>query len=305
VGTWAGTNTFSRPLVRQSRHTSPLKTVPPKNAAPVQLSWIAASGAATVKRNWRDMPERLEKAVQFADDVGRLHTPLAVLVALQNVSLCTLGVQVLGAWTLPHYFKDEITDWREGENLFFHPDVPRSFWPEYLKQFAEHGYSALTLKARRTSVPFTFAEAQRNESNSQANWIFGFLCSHNIRDGLYCTYRAWAVVFISTKLLALRLSQRAFLAAATQAAIGRIEDIVNSQRKRRRGKKVDALDMTARELEVLQQRALLGSNAAIAKALNISVLTVDVHLRSARKKMKVEDTAIALLEAYKRGLIEY
>ena len=50
---------------------------------------------------------------------------------------------------------------------------------------------------------------------------------------------------------------------------------------------------------------LLGSNAAIAKALDIRAQTVDVHLGSARKKMKVEDTAIALLEAYKRGLIEY
>jgi hypothetical protein len=80
------------------------------------------------------MPERLARAVQqFADDVGRLHTPLAVLVALQNVSHCTVGVEVLGAWALPRYFKDEITDWREGENLFFHPDVPRSFWPAYLK----------------------------------------------------------------------------------------------------------------------------------------------------------------------------
>src|SRR5262249_30292275 len=112
-------------------------------------------------------------------------------------------------------------------------------------------------------------------------------------------------VFISTKLLAFRLSQRTFLAAAAQAAIGRIEEIVNSRRKRLRGKQVDTFDMTARELEVLQQRALLGSNAAIAKALNISVLTVNVHLRSVRKKMKVDDTAIALLEAYKRGLIEY
>ena len=55
----------------------------------------------------------------------------------------------------------------------------------------------------------------------------------------------------------------------------------------------------------MQQRALLGSNAAIAKALDISIQTVDVHLRSARKKLKIEDTAIALLEAYKRGLIEY
>jgi DNA-binding CsgD family transcriptional regulator len=55
----------------------------------------------------------------------------------------------------------------------------------------------------------------------------------------------------------------------------------------------------------LQQGALLGGNAAIAKMLDISIQTVDVHLRNVRKKLKVEDTAIALLEAYKRGLIEY
>jgi DNA-binding CsgD family transcriptional regulator len=231
------------------------------------------------------MPEKLATAVQqFADQAGRLHTPPAVLVALRNVSHCTLGVEVLGAWTLPRYFKDQITHWREGENLFFHPDVPRSFWAEYLKQFAAHGYSALTLRARRTSVPFTFAEAERDGSGRQAAWIFGFLRSYNMRDGLYCTYRAWAVVFTSSKLLALPPSQRTFLAAAAQVAIGRIEEIVNSRRKRRRGKKVDTFDITASELEVLQQRALLGSNAAIAKALDISVQTVDVHLRSARKK---------------------
>ena len=79
---------------------------------------------------------------------------------------------------------------------------------------------------------------------------------------------------------------------------------MNSRRKRRRGKKVNTFDLTG-ELEVLQRRALLGSNAAIAKALDISIQTVDVHLRSARRKLKVEDTAIALLESYKRGLIEY
>jgi hypothetical protein len=136
---------------------------------------FSATARQPPKSAWRDMPERLARAVQqFADDIGRLHTPLAVLVALQNVSHCTLGVGVLGAWVLPRYFRDQITDWREGENLFFHPDVPRSYWPEYLKQYAEHGYSALTLKARRTSVPFTFAEAERDGSGSQASWIFGF-----------------------------------------------------------------------------------------------------------------------------------
>jgi DNA-binding CsgD family transcriptional regulator len=252
------------------------------------------------------MLERLARAVQeFTDDVARLHTPLAVLVALQNLSHGMLGVEVLGAWMLPRHFKDQIADWQEGENLFFHPDVARTFWPDYRKQYAEKGYSALTLKARRTSAPFTFTEAERAASASQANWIFGFLRRYNMRDGLYCTYRAWAAVFVSTKIVVLRPSQRAFLAAAAHGAIGRIEDIVNSRRKRRRGKKVNTFDLTARELEVLQRRALLGSNAAIAKALDISIQTVDVHLRSARRKLKVEDTAIALLESYKRGLIEY
>ena len=116
------------------------------------------------------MPERLAGAVQqFTDDVGRLHTPLAVLVALQNLSHGMLGVEVLGAWILPRYFKDQAADWREGENLFFHPEVPRTFWPDYLKQYAEKGYSALTLKARRTSAPFTFTETERDGSASQAN----------------------------------------------------------------------------------------------------------------------------------------
>ena len=160
------------------------------------------------------MLERLARAVQeFTDDVARLHTPLAVLVALQNLSHGMLGVEVLGAWMLPRYFKDQIADWREGENLFFHPDVARTFWPDYRKQYAEKGYSALTPKARRTSAPFTFTEAERAASASQANWIFGFLRRYNMRDGLYCTYRAWAAVFVSTKMVVLRPSQRAFLAA--------------------------------------------------------------------------------------------
>ena len=63
--------------------------------------------------------------------------------------------------------------------------------------------------------------------------------------------------------------------------------------------------LTPRELDVLQQRALRSTNAAVAKELDITVDTVEVHLRSIRKKLCVDDTGIALLEAYKRGLIEY
>ena len=56
---------------------------------------------------------------------------------------------------------------------------------------------------------------------------------------------------------------------------------------------------------MLQQRAFFATNAAVAKEMNISVDTVETHLRNIRKKLRVDDTAIALLEAYKHGLIEY
>jgi DNA-binding CsgD family transcriptional regulator len=72
--------------------------------------------------------------------------------------------------------------------------------------------------------------------------------------------------------------------------------------RRRNGKDTN---LTPRELDVLQQRALRSTNAAVAKELDITVDTVEVHLRSIRKKLRVDDTGIALLEAYKRGLIEY
>ena len=62
--------------------------------------------------------------------------------------------------------------------------VPRSFWPDYLKRYAEHGYSALTLKAWRTSVPFTFAEAEHDNSGSQASWIFDFFRRYDNTAGL-------------------------------------------------------------------------------------------------------------------------
>ena len=76
------------------------------------------------------MPERLAGAVQqFTDDVGRLHTPLAVLVALQNLSHGMLGVEVLGAWILPRYFKDQAADWREGKIYFSIPMCRAPFGP--------------------------------------------------------------------------------------------------------------------------------------------------------------------------------
>jgi hypothetical protein len=65
------------------------------------VSGIAASGAATVKVTGGICRIDLQELCNsLLDDVGRLHTPLSVLVSLQNVSHCTLEVEVLGAWIL-------------------------------------------------------------------------------------------------------------------------------------------------------------------------------------------------------------
>ena len=71
---------------------------------------------------------------------------------LTRSSGCIRRSRLLG---LCRVFQGRITDWREGENLFFQPDVPGSFWSEYLKQFAEHGSLATQREAYRRMPLFT------------------------------------------------------------------------------------------------------------------------------------------------------
>jgi DNA-binding CsgD family transcriptional regulator len=250
------------------------------------------------------MPDDCQATLKLASDVAGLTTPAAVLIALQNLSRSRFGIGVLGTWSLPRYIKERVEPREIGINLWLHPDIPADYWPRYQEKFAANGLSVLALKARRASVPFTFAETGDENGGEQAtNWVFGFMASLGIRDGLYCVYRNWSLVFISPTLLALSPAHRALLGAAGQIAVGRIEQMVKANRRVRAGPK--AVELTPRERDVLQQRAFFGSNAKVAKQLEISVDTVETHLRSVRKKMQVDDTAIALLEAYKRGLIEY
>jgi DNA-binding CsgD family transcriptional regulator len=251
------------------------------------------------------MPHISQTMLKFADETARLRTPIAVLVALQNLSRSIYGIGVLGAWTLPRYIRERVEPRQIGVNLWLHPDTPADYWPRYQEKFAAHGLSVLALSARVASVPFTFTEVERKIRGRQAsNWVFDFMQSLGIRDGLYCVYRNWSLVFISNRLLALTPPNRIFLAGAGQLAVGRIEQMIKAQRPHRRANS-KRTDLTPRELDVLQQRSLCGSNAAVGKKLKITVETVDTHLRSIRKKLQVDDTAIALLEAYKRGLIEY
>jgi DNA-binding CsgD family transcriptional regulator len=234
----------------------------------------------------------------------RCRSPSAVLIALADYA-DQFGIAVLGAWDMPRYFREPIKMWRSGETIFFHPGVAAGFWSGYQLEFAKHGFSALSLRGRDASVPFTMAEAARDIKKRrpcEADWIFEYFRSHNFRDCLYCTFRKWAVVYVSATLLALTPATRHLLAAAGMAATGRIESLLGQaipyRRKARRSG-----PLTEREQQILQHRAVMG-NAAIAKLLGLSVATVDTHLQSARAKLKATDTTLAVTEALRRGLIE-
>nr|WP_269778407.1 LuxR C-terminal-related transcriptional regulator [Nocardioides sp. MAH-18] len=61
--------------------------------------------------------------------------------------------------------------------------------------------------------------------------------------------------------------------------------------------------LTARELEVLQQLALGGGNADLARALFVSENTVKTHLASIYRKLDVDRRVDALRVARTHGLL--
>jgi DNA-binding CsgD family transcriptional regulator len=61
--------------------------------------------------------------------------------------------------------------------------------------------------------------------------------------------------------------------------------------------------LTPRELEVLEQLALGGGNADLARALFVSENTVKTHLASIYRKLDVERRVDALRVARQRGII--
>ncbi|MBO0715839.1 MAG: LuxR family transcriptional regulator [Rhizobiales bacterium] len=240
----------------------------------------------------------------FIDGVRKLATADAIMLALDKVSKHA-GLDLMAIFRFPLLITGYVDTRVEGDNVFMHPDIPPTYWPGYQRHYRSEGPTYLLMKVMRSSQAFTFAEAEqefKSRHGTAGGWIFDYTRSHGYQDGFYCPFRTLAVVFVSRRLLALKPRERRVLFDIAYAAVGQIEAVVA---KRRSTNKQPDIDLSDREVEVLQQRALLGSTDAVAKAMDLSIKTVDFHLANARQKLGVEDTAQALLEAYKRNLIDY
>jgi DNA-binding CsgD family transcriptional regulator len=243
----------------------------------------------------------IDKAMNFVTRIERYRSPAAVLDALRDVTRHN-GVTIVAAWHLPESFFHQERTWKLDRTVFVRGNGGPIFAEHYRDQYLKNGPSFMSLKGWRTSAPFTFAEAEKEAKARRApgQWVFGFMRTHKLHDGLYCTFRRWACILGSTQLLALSRFERATLWGAAQFAVGRIEDIMPPPKDRK-----GALPLTEREREVLQHIALLGDTASVAKYLKITRGAVDAHLTRARRKLKVDTTLQAALTAYKNGWIEF
>jgi DNA-binding CsgD family transcriptional regulator len=244
------------------------------------------------------MPEMLAKKIAaFRRKVATAGTPEIVLSGLRDivrpydVDVLAIGVSPRKATNLDH--------WILGRTIFFGTD---DFWPQYQEAFDDLGWDALTIKAEETADAFTFAEAAHEMRFHRGSWIFELHRSCGRADGLFCPGK-WNVVYGSQRYLGLSPALRSQLISAAHVASSRIQAIVKTDVRERSRNTLKQL--TPREIEVLQVRTRLRLNAAIARELNISKKTVEELLRRARLKLDTRDTAIALLTAYKLGLIRF
>ena len=71
-------------------------------------------------------------------------------------------------------------------------------------------------------------------------------------------------------------------------------------RERKRSERVEALELTPREMEILQLIAEGMSNRSIAEQLSLSVFTVKNHVHHILEKLHVQDRREAVEHAYAR-----
>jgi DNA-binding CsgD family transcriptional regulator len=244
------------------------------------------------------MPQRLaEKVLAFSGDVMTIRKPETVLSHLQGM-VGPYELNILAAGVLPTDAAQlQFENWVGGKNLFFGETIPDAFWQQNQMAHAELGWDAIALKAHHATAGFTFAEVTR-EKPRRGDWIFDFLRGFGIADGYLFPLASWLVIYASPQHLALSPAMRRQLASAAQLAASRIATLVKVNAAR-------DLKLTEREIEVLQARVSYYTNAAIAERLNIKLKTVDELLRRARLKLDAPNIEIALLTAYKLGLITF
>lgn len=238
--------------------------------------------------------------INAAPAMGHPDELLAALHAIARKYSRTLNAT--SAWLLPPRWSARYNNHQLNRTCFFGPGFRGSeFWAQYVEHAGGNGGSALNDYGRSVSAPFTLTEAMRTlQLTAHSRWVFVLLHDFGVRDGLYCPYRRWAVLFGSEEFLHLDPIDRRILGLAGAVAVEHLERLVMKGRALL-GDGVPFL--TERKLEVLRLRAAGKKPGEIAGILGIKPLTARNHLDQIVKVLGATDMVHAVMKAVRFGLL--
>jgi DNA-binding CsgD family transcriptional regulator len=216
-----------------------------------------------------------------------------VLNALHKSAVTSIGVNVLAAWPLPLRW-----DFSATRDIIFHDSVPAAFRQEHRLAMKKYGPSLMTQTVWHNPLPFTFTDAMRKlQPTGSDRWIFDLLQEHGIRDGFYCAYGSWTMVYWSNQVLKLKTAARMTLDAYSAIAVYRLKELMAQERL------LAAAKLSSRELTVLRHLSLGHDPANIAEQLGLSENSVRTYVKRAAKKLKARSSEQTVALAVRQRLI--
>jgi len=180
--------------------------------------------------------------------------------------------------------------------------IPRKYIEDF-REVQRIGHSPLgnyarTMRANPRS--FTHGEARRRLTpTGRDRLVFDLAQDYGIRDGYVVAHGPWTVSFVSERVLnddRLSREMRIALDIGARAAVYRLNELMPS-------KKTRIVELSPRELAVLEHLSLGLRVPGIADHMGIGVHSVREYLQRAQKKLDAATTAQALVIAVRRKLI--
>ena len=234
------------------------------------------------------MPHRLPRLIH---SIAEANTPRQVAHVL-NERAAPLWLSAIWSKNDNEHYEKPV--WGES--------VPRKYIEDF-REVQRIGHSPLGNFARRMRAnprPFTYSEARRSlNPTGRDGLLFDLLQDYGIRDGYVVPHGRWSVSFASEHVLnddRLNREVRIALDAAARAAVYRLNELVPS-------KKTRIVDLSPRELAVLEHLSLGLRVPGIAEHMGIGARSVREYLQRAQKKLDAATAAEALVIAVRRQLI--
>jgi DNA-binding CsgD family transcriptional regulator len=184
---------------------------------------------------------------------------------------------------------------------FYHPGTPGNFRADVATLLARHGPTVTARYAALNPLPFTFTEVRRRlQPTGKDRWIFDLCHDHGIRDGVYCSFWPWAVIYKSDHVLkGSEVSEevRTALEVSATMATSRLKEITGHAAP------AAPVRLTPCEMAVLQYLSDGVSVIDIADRLALSETSVKTFVRRATKKLNATSQLHAVAIAVRSRLI--